>query len=66
MVDNVTPIDDFAEIEQQAADELRKEAAECAKKRIKISLKKIADAKKIVANCELEHKALLDEIRAGE
>lgn len=66
MVDNVTPIDEFAAIEQAAADELRKEAAECAKKRIKTSLKRIADAEKIVANCRLEHKALLDEIRAGE
>jgi hypothetical protein len=61
----VTPIDDIAALANEAEAEIAKERREAAKTKITASLRKIADAKRILANLELQHKALLDDIREG-
>ena len=63
MSSDVTPIDELSKIEKEAADELAKERADEAKRRIKSSLKKIADAERIWENLKLEHQALLRDLR---
>lgn len=55
---------DIKKIEAEAREEVAAEQAETAKSKIKAHLAKIAAAKKIVANLELEYKALLADIGA--
>lgn len=62
--ENVTSIDSVVDAERQAAAELRKELAKGYVDRIKQSLKRIADAKRILANHELAHRALLADMKA--
>jgi len=67
--DNISTIsgngDVVSQIEAAARAELDKELSEEAKRQLKASLRRIADAKKVLANLELEHEALLADLRAG-
>ena len=53
---------DIEAIEQEAQEELQENTAKEAKAKIKAHLKRISDAKKIVANLEAEYKVLLKDI----
>ena len=59
-------VDEIALIEQAARDELDKEMSEEAKTKLKASFRRIENARKVVANLEIQHKALLRDLRAGK
>lgn len=59
-------VDEIALIEQAARDELDKEMSEEAKTKLKASFRRIENARKVVANLEIQHEALLRDLRAGK
>lgn len=59
-------VDKIALIEQAARDELDKEMSEEAKTKLKASFRRIENARKVVANLEIQHEALLRDLRAGK
>lgn len=54
-----------ADIKQQAEAEVRKEQSEKAKEKLKGLLRKIDQAKEVVANLNREYEVALAEIEAG-
>ena len=64
-MESATTTDEFAAIENDAAAELHNEYTAAARKRIKKSLKAIADSEKITHTLRLDHAALMADIRSG-
>lgn len=56
---------DFQSIEDEARKELNEERTKNAKAKLKDSLRKIGDAKQILANLERQHEDLLVQIKDG-
>jgi hypothetical protein len=65
MTESATPINDVTGLLREAEAELAEETSKEAKKRIAGKLRQIRDAKRIVANLELELEALMRDMRAG-
>ena len=57
-------IQDIDAIIAEAEAEVNKENSDEAKRQIRVSLRKISAAKKVLANLELEHEGLLCSLRA--
>jgi hypothetical protein len=65
MTETVQPLDDIVVLEREAQGEVDEERRKAAKAKIASSLRQIRDAKRVLANLELAHRALLDDLREG-
>jgi hypothetical protein len=64
MTDNITSIDPITAAIAQAEKEMAEELSKGATRQLLGKLRQIADAKRIVANLELEYAALQRDLRA--